>query len=517
MNQSKGKQNMFRRIVFGVPVFILLLCPALRADAPGNKDADIIYMVTINNPADGRINVEAVFNKLPGSNLVIAEQEVFENLHLSGLNAKDEQGLFLPISYTVKKGLGFGRFSEKKVYTIESANAKVVTVGYSVRPGAIGRHGHTGYLDERFGLVAGKSVFLFPPKESGINKIAVEFKLPQGWEAVCPWKKDGDIFVIKRGNYRFRLNMSELLGEAVIGFGSFKVCQREVNGFNISVYTYAGWTDKQAGSICEQAFKLAKYQMDLFDVNEKWDYTVIFVPSAADKERVFGGCWALGQGFEMGVLTPRRWELFSHRVHHAFNKYSPFGMYMDKKSSGWFIEATASYYEIKSLASMGYYKQEDRLSRMLSAYEEKRPAYDIPLSQDYKKLFETLEYLHYLKAPLVGYLIDEKIKKDTNGTKDLDKFMKYIYFKHGMKKSAVRPKAELEEFTGSDFTAFFDKYVDGTELIELHFGTKKYIAIAVSVVILAGVWVLWKSRRRIKYRLFSSQRTSDFKTHRRRL
>lgn len=228
---------------------------------------------------------------------------------------------------------------------------------------------------------------MFPLDETNINKIAIEFKLPQSWEAVCPWKKDGDIFIIERDNYQYKFNMSDLLGEAVMGFGNFKMCQREINGFNIKIYTFSEWPDERINNICEQTFRLMKYQLELFGINQKWEYTVIFVPNATDEEsRVFGGSWSLGQGFEMEVSTLRRRELVSHRLHHTFNRYYPFGMHMVKKSDGWFAEATASYYEVKALASLGYYKLRDGMSRLKRDYDSLRPEYDVPLSMDYKKV-----------------------------------------------------------------------------------------------------------------------------------
>jgi predicted metalloprotease with PDZ domain len=62
--------------------------------------------------------------------------------------------------------------------------------------------------------------------------------------------------------------------------------------------------------------------------------------------------------------------------------------------------------------------------------------------------------------------MDEKIKKDTAGKKDLDGFLKYVYGKHGMKKGRLNLRKELESFTGSDFGDFYRKYVDGKEVIE---------------------------------------------------
>jgi predicted metalloprotease with PDZ domain len=220
-----------------------------------------------------------------------------------------------------------------------------------------------------------------------------------------------------------------------------------------------------------------KYQLGLFGINQKWDYIVIFVPYASDKNRVFGGSWSFGQGFEMEIPTLRSWELLSHRFHHVFNSYYPFGMYMIKRSNGWFTEATASYYELKALASCGYYKLEDKLPRLKGDYDSLKSKHDAPVSSEYKQRFQALEYLHYTKAPLVAYLMDKKIKEDTKGKKDLDKFLKYIYSIHGAKRSAVNLKEELKQFTGIEFGDFFKKYVDGTESMEI--GAKKYFFIFV--------------------------------------
>jgi predicted metalloprotease with PDZ domain len=458
---------MLNRLIFNAFIFTAISCSFLKGYAVENKDADIFYKVTIDNPKEGRINVIATFNKLPDSNLIISEQNFSEYLNLGGLKAKDEQGKILAIAITKGNATGPDRLYEQKVYKISSKGAKTVIVEYSVKPGTIGKHGHRGYLDEYFGLVPGSGVFLFPLDDTDINRIAVEFKLPEGWKVVCPWKSDKNIFVLEHSSYQYNLNMADVLCEAIIGFGNFEMRSREINGFNIQIYAFSEWSDEHIHAICEQAFRLMEYQLELFGINQKWDYAVIFVPNAADKDRVFGGSWSLGQGFEMETPSLRSWELLSHRFHHVFNYYYPLGMYMIKKSSGWFLEATASYYEIKALASIGYYKLENRISQLKDSYDSLKEKCDAPLSTDYKQRFQTLEYLHYKKAPLVAYLMDEKIKKGTNGEKDLDKFLKYIYSEHGMKRSAVNLKEELEQFTGIDFNEFFKKYVDGIEPIEL--------------------------------------------------
>jgi predicted metalloprotease with PDZ domain len=451
--------------------FALLFFPG-HGYALDDQGADVAYEVAIHDPSEGLIDVTATFHAPPRSNLTLFEWNIAENLDLRDFKATDGEGHALAVDVTEVSAEGFKRLSSSKIYTIRSRGARVVVVTYRVKPGAIGKHGHVGYLDKRFGLVSGNSLFLFPDEWSGMERVALRFTLPQGWKAVCPWKEEGGVFVVKKDDYPSSLKMLHVLGQAVIGFGDFRVDQKEIRGFNIMIYTFAGWPQAYASAVCEQVFALADYQLRLFDIDKKWDYAVIFVPRAQDGQRVFGGCGSLGQGFEMSQVTSRGYELFSHRLHHVFNAYDPFGIRMDRRSGGWFLEATASYYEIKALASLGYYALEDRIARLKEDYRKGRPAYDAELSRDAivssriwdrAQRYETMEFLHYTKAPLVVYRMDEKIKKDTGGQKDLDGFLKYVYAGHGMKKGRVDLKKELQLFAGSDFGDFFRKYVDGQE------------------------------------------------------
>ena len=449
-------------------LFILTLCLCPSARALENKRADIIYKISIPDPARGLINVEVLFNEVPPGGLVLSELGSSGYLNLSGLKAKYGSGVPLEIRSYGEGKPGF----KKKEHLIKNA-AVGMKVEYAVRPGAVGRHGHIGYLDGRFGLIEGKNLFLFPRDAAGFNGITVEFKLPEGWEAVCPWKKTGGVFAIERDYYGYGLDTRTVLDKAVIGFGNFRSCEKEIDGFKARIYAFSGWSPERSASICERAFKLTEYQVKLFGFNKRWDYTVIFVPEAADKERrVFGGSYSLGQGYEMEKLTSRRWELFSHRLHHVFNAYPPLGMSMDT----WFAEAGASYYEIKALSSLGYYKLEDRLFRLYGSYKSGRAGNDAPLSSEPEPNSKKENFLHYTKAPLVAYLLDEKIKKNTKGEKDLDLFLRHIYSERAMRKGALNLREELEKFTGAGFGDFFEKYVDGAEKIKLKFGLKRHFA-----------------------------------------
>ena len=79
----------------------------------------------------------------------------------------------------------------------------------------------------------------------------------------------------------------------------------------------------------------------------------------------------------------------------------------------------------------------------------------------------TIEFLHYTKAPLITAMMDEKIKQLSNGEKDMMGFMAYLYQHYGCHKSAIELLKELNHYTGSDFSEFFDSYVYGNEKLVL--------------------------------------------------
>ncbi len=461
----------FSRLVWrlspAIVIFGVLFYPAHHACASDEAVADVAYQVTVVEPSRGVIDVVAVVRHPLGSNLVLMERDVSENIRVSGIRAKDGRGNSLKISTTTEEAEGFKRLSSRKIYEVESKETPLVTVAYSVEPGTFGKHGHMGYLDKRFGLVYGHLIFLAPASLPEINRITVSFRLPEGWGVVAPWKRQGDIFVIDIRDDPYGMNPLEPLGRATIGLGSFTMCQEKVRNFNIKVYNFAGWSDEHKKIICENIFWLARYQLDLFGVDASWDYMAVFVPNGKDGQRIFGGSSAWGQGFEMEKIRTRQYELFSHRLHHALNAYDPLGYSMEDPATGWFIEGTASYYEIKALASREFYPIADRVAALKNRFI--KPPVDIEVSQDYsearqiqdrRERHDVIEYLHYCQAPTVTYWLDEKIKKDTAGEKSLDEFIKYIYAKYGLKKGAVKLKEELALFFGIDFTDFFRRYVE---------------------------------------------------------
>ncbi len=202
-------------------------------------------------------------------------------------------------------------------------------------------------------------------------------------------------------------------------------------------------------------------------------YNVIFGPKSRDNKPIFGGFWSLGQGFEMEPDDLRRWDLFSHRLFHVFNSYQPYGMHFKHKRDNWFKEGTACYFEVLATEGSGMVERNHRLEYLYDYYlrdHDYQSQLDQIVFRDYKiKDEEIIEFLHYTKAPLITAMIDEKIKQLSSGEQDMMGFMAYLYQHYGCHKGAIELLKELNNYTCSDFTDFFDKLVYRNEKIELEF------------------------------------------------
>ncbi len=130
-------------------------------------------------------------------------------------------------------GKSITSFKLDKFYFVFSCFRKAIRIKYIVQPGFFGKHGFQGYFDERFILLDGRLLFLVPFKENQVQQVSVNFKLPQNWTAIVPWKKVGDFYDLTiSGNFLF-----ENLEETVLAFGEFNQREREFGSNKIVVCT----------------------------------------------------------------------------------------------------------------------------------------------------------------------------------------------------------------------------------------------------------------------------------------
>jgi predicted metalloprotease with PDZ domain len=75
---------------------------------------------------------------------------------------------------------------------------------------------------------------------------------------------------------------------------------------------------------------------------------------------------------------------------------------------------------------------------------------------------------YYVKGPIVAFLLDVKIRRETKGTKTLDDVMKLAYQRYSGAKGFTPEqfRATTEEVAGTDLRAWFQKTVRSTEELD---------------------------------------------------
>lgn len=359
-------------------------------------------------------------------------------------------------------------------WVLADAPAEEITVEYTVKPGPLARHGHQGLLDadRNFGLLSGGVLFLAPAEVNALREVRVKFEFPEDkkdWIVASPWQFDGEWYqVVPDGNL-----LRESLNESVLGLGAFVKTERKIAGTNVEVYAYAGWSEGYRARIARRAFAIYEYQQRLFQGQAGPRYVVVFCPPAADGNRVFGGAWSTGQGFEMEPSTARRWEYFAHRLHHVWNRDWPYGLSARGRENEWWWEATADFYEARSVLRVDQWDEGQRpiyaLASVLVPYANYLQGHlarldSQPLSQDYQASSAVKEFLHYTKAELVAAALDAEIRRATKEQKNLDDLIAFQYAKYGQHRGAFHVQQDAEELTGASFGGFFERYVHGLEL-----------------------------------------------------
>ena len=458
------KKILINIFLYSVSFTIILICCLIHYSIYADSDFDLEYTANFTNAYKTDIIVTLLVSGINKPLIFLRAQTPLSIIQISQLEIYDSEGNLISF------------YELNEVFYIFTGTRKKIKISYHVHPGVPARHGLQGYIDQRFAMLDGRLLFLVPHKEKNVGEASVRFNFPEDWNAVVPWEKSSDFSATADLRYDPAIagkHLYKSLEETVLAFGKFNRREKEIGGNKILVHTYSEWDDNYEDKIAEKAFRILDYCYNHLKFKMNTDYHVIFVPRAKDGSQIFGGSWSLGQGFEMEPDDLRRWELFSHRLFHVFNSYQPYGMTFKHKRDNWFKEGTACYFEVLATEGSGIVDKNNRLEYLYDYYlrvHDYQGQLDQIVSRDHKiKDEETIEFLHYTKAPLITAMMNEKIKQLSSGEKDIMGFMAYLYKNYGCHQGAIELLKELNNYTGRDFSDFFDRYVYGNEKLELNF------------------------------------------------
>jgi predicted metalloprotease with PDZ domain len=192
------------------------------------------------------------------------------------------------------------------------------------------------------------------------------------------------------------------------------------------------------------------------------------------------------------LQTPRGYQswlgLVSHEYFHAFNvkrlrpvELGPFDYEKEPRTSGlWVAEGLTSYYGDLVLARAGLIKREDYLAKLSGHIDrlQKTPGRLVQSLEQASLDVWTTSFSgvgggaktvsYYVKGPVVGFLLDARIRRATDGAKGLDDVMRLAYKRYSGERgfTAEQFQQTASEVAGTDLKEWMRKAIATTEELD---------------------------------------------------
>jgi predicted metalloprotease with PDZ domain/dipeptidyl aminopeptidase/acylaminoacyl peptidase len=467
-------QDFFVRHLHGVEP------PARNAVATAPR-APVIYTVTFPEPAKHLCRVEMLVPAGQGEfvELMMAEWSpgFYRVEHYADqvqeLSARTPDGKKLPVEQ-----------ARKNRWRIGTGGASAVVVSYQLR--CEGRSVTTNWVSEDYAVLNGPATFL-TLAERGPRPHEVRIELPQGWKrSITALNPSPDGIA---GHYR--AEDFDTLADSPIVAGNPTVVDFEVAG---SKHMVAGFGQVGRWDVPRTAADLEKIvrehqHMWGFLPFRNYVYLCAFRPGGGGLEHK--NCTLVTTN-PAGMQSPRGYRswlgMVCHEYFHAYNakRLRPAELsvidYEDAPRTGglWVAEGLTTYYGDLLLTRAGLAGAEDYLAKMSGQIKQ--------LQKTPGRLVQSLEQAsldvwtssfsgigggprtvsYYVKGPVVGFLLDTRIRRATGGARTLDDVMKLAYQRYSGERgfSAEQFRATAEEVAGVDLKDWFRRAVSTAQELD---------------------------------------------------
>jgi predicted metalloprotease with PDZ domain len=372
----------------------------------------------------------------------------------------------------------------KNRWRVQTGGAPAVVVSYRLE--CTGRSVTGNWVGEDMLVLNGGPSFLtLVEKAKRPHDILLE--LPPGWKrsmtGLAP-APDG-----KPNHYR-AADFDTLVDSPIVA-GNLAVRAFEVGGSRhlvVNVGDFARWDSDRAARDIEKIVR-AHQRMWGFLPFERYVFLCVFRPGGGGLEHANS---TLLTTSPTGMQNPRgyqSWLAFvCHEYFHAFNakrlrpvELGPFDYEREPKTSGlWVAEGLTVYYDGLLLARAGLSSPEDQLARLSNRIRQ--------LQITPGRLVQTLEQAsldvwtssfsglgggprtvsYYAKGPVVGFLLDARIRRATGGAKSLDDLMKLAYRRYAGERGFTEKqfREAAAEVAGVDLAEWFETTVSSTKELD---------------------------------------------------
>jgi predicted metalloprotease with PDZ domain len=325
---------------------------------------------------------------------------------------------------------------------------------------------HTGGVDENAfttsdGLFfTGYTLFILP--DVNMQNIEVNFNLPQAWKASTPWQKKNETqFIVENG--RFLLNNCLMIGkheERIIRAGDMEMRLAVESKLAYSI------------PLLERTMqKIIEFYQQLFGGSPAPVYLV-----ALNEERMTDGS-AFRRSFsqifkdtieEKGL--PAWGHILAHEILHLWNGHA----IIPGTQEEWFKEGFTDYITVLALRQTNLvndeitYRKLEHIARRywLDRYWQ-RDTLSIRNTGNQKAVFR---FGVYGGGAAVALALDIEMRKATNNQKGVVDLMGRMFNDFAMTKKTYSLNDIIRivnDLAGKNLQSFFDRYVTGTEILEL--------------------------------------------------
>jgi predicted metalloprotease with PDZ domain len=372
----------------------------------------------------------------------------------------------------------------KNRWAAQTGGVPKVVVSYQLR--CQSRSVTTNWVGDDLAVLNGAATFL-TLAEKGKRLHDVTLELPAGWKQSMTGldaAPDG-----KANHYR-ATDFDGVVDSPIVA-GSLEVREFEVDGskhFVVNAGAFSGWDGKRAAADVEKIVRENR-RMWGFLPFKRYVLLCVFRPGGGGLEHLNSALVTCNAGAMRTPASYLGWLNFvSHEYFHAFNvkrlrpvELGPFDYEKQPQTTGlWVAEGFTSYYDGLIATRAGLAAPQDFLARLSRNVDQ--------LQKTPGRLVQTLEQAsldvwttsfsgigggdktvsYYVKGPVVAFLLDAKVRRETKGTKTLDDVMRLAYKRHSSEKgfTAEQFRKVAEEVAGVDLQAWFKKAVGSTEELD---------------------------------------------------
>jgi len=465
----------------------------LATQAPAARTSELDYTLRVVRPTTHLVDVEILVHKVETANLDFVMPAWAPGRYAIYDFAKNAQEF---------SALGAGHQPlswiklDKQTWRVDARGAGgTVKVEYRVFANDLG--GSFSQVDSTHANLNGPSIFMYVEGHKP-DPITLKIEAPDPWKVISGFSTSTTERAFRAPNYDVLVDTPlEISSECTLD-----QFQEQGKTILVAVHTY-GEDDTDRSHLLEGLKKLVHAEMAAMPRPDLQHYLFIFH---------FAPDVSLGDGMEHSNSTQiiirnnvregsqEALEAASHEFFHLWNvkrlrpvALGPFDYTRENYSrSLWFAEGVTTYYGYLFLLRSGLWTREQFLNRLANEiYDlEREPGHELmsaesssfhawffdrsPQMQQTNFANATISY--YNKGALLGMLLDLEIRSRTQGRKSLLDVVQTMYHKfyEAPAASYYGPGRGYEEedlaealkaVTGSDFTAFFERYVRGTDAL----------------------------------------------------